>query len=285
MFLAGMGLGGAALGFDLTPEVVASDRALWPRSVLVSIPLEAPVMIQGRESGRINLPAGREYPLQAVGGGEVTIDAGGSSQRVAISDTDLMERAAAQRVALDQRRAAAAARMAAGMPAVAAGATPAPLAAPSKPHALGGLFRKLVAVNGRRVSSYDPARLAGKEYIAVYYSASWCGPCRQFTPKLVEWYRKNEGKRDRFEVLFVSSDRSEKQMEEYMVEDGMPWPAVPFGDLKASNPIEVNRGRGIPCLVLFDADGQPVAHSYVDGRYLGPSVVLQKLETLLGGTD
>ncbi len=40
---------------------------------------------------------------------------------------------------------------------------------------------------------------------AVCYSASRRGPCRQFTPKLVEFYSRNRKRRDRFEIIFVSS--------------------------------------------------------------------------------
>ena len=29
------------------------------------------------------------------------------------------------------------------------------------------------------------------KYVAVYFSAHWCPPCRGFTPKLSEWYTKD----------------------------------------------------------------------------------------------
>ena len=33
--------------------------------------------------------------------------------------------------------------------------------------------------------------LAGRRFIGLYFSASWCPPCRAFTPKLVEWHQKH----------------------------------------------------------------------------------------------
>ena len=47
-----------------------------------------------------------------------------------------------------------------------------------------------------------------KEFIGIYFSAHWCPPCRDFTPKLAQSY--SEGLRDKMEIVFVSSDRDER---------------------------------------------------------------------------
>jgi len=59
------------------------------------------------------------------------------------------------------------------------------------------------------------AGISGKKYLFVYFSAHWCGPCKVFTPKLVEWYNTNKKNGD-FEVLFLSADRSEQARVAYM---------------------------------------------------------------------
>src|SRR5690606_23915984 len=63
---------------------------------------------------------------------------------------------------------------------------------------------KLVALDGRRVKKYEMAE--EPEYYAFYFSASWCGPCRRFTPQLIEFYNSNPDAKKTFEVIFVSRD-------------------------------------------------------------------------------
>ena len=64
--------------------------------------------------------------------------------------------------------------------------------------------------------------------IAVYFSAHWCPPCRNFTPKLAKFYNnvKQSQQGSRFELIFVSSDNTDKEFSEYLAE--MPWYALPY---------------------------------------------------------
>ena len=64
--------------------------------------------------------------------------------------------------------------------------------------------------------------------LGLYFSAHWCPPCRSFTPKLAEWYsRLTTGPlKDKFEIVFVSSDKDEDSFDSYF--DEMPWLALPF---------------------------------------------------------
>ena len=94
--------------------------------------------------------------------------------------------------------------------------------------------------------------LKGKT-VAVYFSASWCPPCRKFTPELVKFYKK-VAKKGNLEIVFVSSDRDEKSMTAYLKK--MPWYAIPFGDAKMRVLAQELQVRGIPTLAVFDADGK-----------------------------
>ena len=62
----------------------------------------------------------------------------------------------------------------------------------------------LVDGNNKRMANPD---LAEKKYTLFYYSASWCGPCRSFTPKLVRFYNRKK-KANNFEIIFSKGKAS-----------------------------------------------------------------------------
>jgi nucleoredoxin len=43
--------------------------------------------------------------------------------------------------------------------------------------------------------------------IGLYFSASWCGPCKAFTPKLAACYKALKERGAPFEIVFISSDK------------------------------------------------------------------------------
>ncbi|XP_013358836.1 PREDICTED: nucleoredoxin isoform X2 [Chinchilla lanigera] len=90
-------------------------------------------------------------------------------------------------------------------------------------------FREVIAGpllrnNGQ---SLDSSSLEGS-HVGVYFSAHWCPPCRSLTRVLVESYRKIKEAGQKFEIIFVSADRSEESFKQYFSE--MPWLAVPYTD-------------------------------------------------------
>jgi len=142
------------------------------------------------------------------------------------------------------------------------------------------LASNLVIRKKNRIARASETRLPQAEYIAFYFSAGWCPPCRGFTPKLVDFYNKQSPKHDNFEIVFVSSDRSEEDQSTYMMDYNMPWPAVKFDEARDQTVREYS-GSGIPCLVLVDREGNVIEDTYVNGKYMGPSRVMNKLDSLL----
>jgi len=139
----------------------------------------------------------------------------------------------------------------------------------------------LVALDGKKMKRFDDTKLADTKYVAVYYSAHWCPPCRTFTPELVKWYNATKPANPHFELIFVSSDRSEKDMESYMAGEQMPWPALKFIKKQTDKTLRPHAGRGIPCLVLLDATGKVLSHSYEGSTYVGPTKVMRDIDATL----
>lgn len=123
-----------------------------------------------------------------------------------------------------------------------------PWTPPTLSEALGNTF---VDGNGAVVKLSDI--IAAGKNIGLYFSAHWCGPCRKFTPQLKEMYQNLTAKGKPFEVIFVSSDRSAKEFEEYYGE--MPWLALPFEDRARKEALSQFFGvEGIPSFVMVGPD-------------------------------
>lgn len=92
----------------------------------------------------------------------------------------------------------------------------------------------------------------GDKTVLIYFSAHWCGPCRQFTPQLAELYKQAKsgplGKK--FEVVFCSADHEESEFDGYFAEH--PWLAIPFDWESRERLMGVFSVKGIPQLTVMD---------------------------------
>lgn len=145
---------------------------------------------------------------------------------------------------------------------------------------LSKLSKDLVALDGDKVKKAKDIDLGSKKYVAFYYSAHWCPPCRAFTPKLAEWYKEmKEEHGDKFELVFVSSDRSEEDMEEYIKWGKMTFPALDYGERKEES-VQKHAARGIPYMVVLDLEGNEVLGKGKED-WVHPGQLLGDFEKLL----
>jgi len=117
---------------------------------------------------------------------------------------------------------------------------------------------KLVSKSGE-ISTADAIK--GKDAIGLYFSAHWCGPCRQFTPLLTKQYSEWIAGNSSVELIFVSSDEDEDAFKEYFAT--MDFKALPFDEDKKDALSEKFGVQGIPTLIVLDKDGKIISK---DGR-------------------
>nr|6GXY_A Chain A, Tryparedoxin [Trypanosoma brucei brucei]6GXY_B Chain B, Tryparedoxin [Trypanosoma brucei brucei]6GXY_C Chain C, Tryparedoxin [Trypanosoma brucei brucei] len=93
--------------------------------------------------------------------------------------------------------------------------------------------------------------LVGKT-VFLYFSASWCPPCRGFTPVLAEFYEKHHVAKN-FEVVLISWDENESDFHDYYGK--MPWLALPFDQRSTVSELGKTFGvESIPTLITINAD-------------------------------
>lgn len=90
--------------------------------------------------------------------------------------------------------------------------------------------------------------LAGVKYVAFYFSAHYCGPCRRFTPLFSVLYEDQPEKQ--VEVVFVSQDPTNKEFTEYY--ETMPWLAIPHGSEQIETLATECDVAGIPQVSVFN---------------------------------
>lgn len=149
---------------------------------------------------------------------------------------------------------------------------------------LDSLKQKLVRCRDGTVGRTAGADLDGKKFIALYYGAHWCAPCRKFMPDLIEYYKRVTVAHPEFEVIFVSSDRSRFAWETYIQEAKMPWLAIDYDQLADLDGVKLLGGANIPSLLVLDEGSHMLASSYDGDKYLGPQNALAALDKIFAGS-
>ena len=145
------------------------------------------------------------------------------------------------------------------------------------------LAGKLVKLENEDLVRYklDPEKAI--DHFLFYYSASWSPSCRKFTPDLIEFYNKAKKQNSNFEIVFISSDDSEKEMLAYIKKAKMPWPIIKFEEIDKLDFLKKAGGRGVPCVSVLNSRGLILAHSYRGKTsYIGTQKPLSEFSKLIG---
>lgn len=109
------------------------------------------------------------------------------------------------------------------------------------------------------------------KYVLVDFWASWCGPCRQEIPTIIDLYSKYAG--DNFEVLGVATWDEPEDTKKAMEELGIEYPQIMNAQKAGSDAYNI---EGIPEIILFAPDGTIVK------RGLRGEAMVKAVEEALG---
>lgn|ERR1035437_1324730 len=251
-----------------------SVRAALPMEVTVTQPTQLQLMRGDHVSGTISVAPGAKLEVVDLADEYLIVRYRNANGRVLVAHTDLP----AGSLSDDPVPPAVSPKPGHKPPPAPAPATPAPVAPAPGHTAANALERalagKLVHLEGGVLRPFSLAQLAGVKFYAIYFSASWCPPCREFTPGLVDAYGKIRELYPEFELVLVNRDRTPQDMEAYMRDDRMQFPAIGWDSIRFAAEINRYAGEGIPDLVLVDENGRVLSDSFRDGGYVGPDAVL-----------
>lgn len=98
------------------------------------------------------------------------------------------------------------------------------------------------------------ANINGKNIIGLYFSASYCPPCKVLTGILIDKYDELCRLCPYFEIILVPSDKSAEDRAKYF--STMLWLSIDYksaGELRKKLKV-----TSLPTLLFIDADGNPI---------------------------
>lgn len=116
------------------------------------------------------------------------------------------------------------------------------------------------------------------ELVGYYFSASWCPPCRGFTPILDAAYKEMLNNNCQIELVLVSSDQDPTAAAEYYKK--MSFCMLDFNNSQKKSFLSQKYSvSGIPCLVIVHKSGKVASMTGVqDVRQMGPGAFEAWLE-------
>jgi peroxiredoxin len=105
--------------------------------------------------------------------------------------------------------------------------------------------------------------LRGK-YILIDFWASWCGPCKESLPGLVEIYNKYKDKN--FTVFSVSLDKAKPEWEAAIKKFNLTWTQVSELKYWDSKVVSLYHFDGIPFTVLVSPEGKIIDKKISDAE-------------------
>lgn len=125
-------------------------------------------------------------------------------------------------------------------------------------------------INGEAAPDFSGKLLSGEDfslsnlkgqYVLLEFWGSWCGPCRQESPKLVQLHQKFHGRQyenaEGFEIVSVAIETNDRSWKAAIQKDGLDWKYHLSENQRFKSPTPVKYGvREIPTKYLINPKGQ-----------------------------
>lgn len=117
-------------------------------------------------------------------------------------------------------------------------------------------------------------------YLYIYFWGSWCGPCRQNNPRLVEFYHRAKNSdyewAGDFEVVSIALETGGEAWKRISEQAGFAWPYQFVEPRLGNHPAYFGFGvNSIPSSFLIDREGKVVS---VNPTYANIPTLIKKLE-------
>ena len=91
------------------------------------------------------------------------------------------------------------------------------------------------------------------EYIGLFFTGSWCPPCREFEKILIDFYNMTNAQAKKFEVIHVCSEKNQKDFKE-SVKD-LPWAIIKYNNNLINLITTELKIESIPMLIICTDQG------------------------------
>ncbi|XP_029641163.1 nucleoredoxin-like protein 2 [Octopus sinensis] len=126
----------------------------------------------------------------------------------------------------------------------------------------------------RGESKVDVDSALKNKIVGIYFSASWCPPCRQFTLRLKEIYEELEG--DEFEVVFLPFDHSKEDAMTYYKCNQGNWLYMEYGESLIDDLRKKFDVAGIPKLIILNKKSEVITKNGREDLQEHEAAVLKK---------
>lgn len=118
-----------------------------------------------------------------------------------------------------------------------------------------------VAAALKKLKPFNAKPSAKADYYIYLQSASWCGPCNNEMPSVVNAY-KDMKKSGRVEIILVSHDKTEGDAKGFLKQYKAKFPAVMVQDSKIDTLPGFTKPNGIPNAIFVDSTGKVIMQGH-----------------------